>query len=60
MSRGDLPRERCKERAVERGQRSLYHHPEAEERTRGGGGAWRRSGCGRKISSTKGLYSLRL
>lgn len=32
MSRGDLPRERCRERAVEKGQGSLYHHPEAEKR----------------------------
>lgn len=38
MSRGDLPRKRCKERAVERGHRSLYHHPKAEERTGWGEG----------------------
>lgn len=52
MSRGDLPREGCRERAAERGQESLYHHPEATE----GGelkGTRGRSGWGRKISPTK-------
>lgn len=51
-----LERERCGERAVEMGQGSLYHHPEAEE----GGGLYRgtqgRSGWGRKISSAQALY----
>lgn len=31
MSRGDLPRERCRERAVKKGQGRLYHQPGAGE-----------------------------
>lgn len=27
VSRGDLPRERCRERAVKMGQGSFYHYP---------------------------------